>query len=364
MDVVFLLKGDLEGLPPMLPRLLCLAERGLKMQMICTRMTEENRQRLTAAGIAVYETRHNTRFLRRENRLLDWRNFRASVKKLLKTNTCDYLYICSADTALCLGSLVFSRPFVLQSNELYDQLTMYRKGLTKYMQRAVAVVVPEYCRANICACWYGLKRLPYVIPNMPYLRSLDREQIIDDPDAARTVMSLKGKKILIYQGHINSNDRSMNVIAKALSEINNSNYALVLMGHDHDGSVQKMREIYPDTYYIPFIKAPAHLQVTSHAHIGILSYDRISMNNAFCAPNKIFEYSAYGIPMLGNNIPGLKYCIEHEKMGCCADYEEVQSVAAAIRQLCTEHETYSDNALRFFRSIRLDAMIEEIFCDI
>lgn len=55
--------------------------------------------------------------------------------------------------------------------------------------------------------------------------------------------------------------------------------------------------------FVPFIRPPHHLQVTRLASIGVLSYfpDPSSLaaviNPLYCAPNKIFEYARYGVPM-------------------------------------------------------------------
>ncbi|KAA6307134.1 hypothetical protein EZS27_041199, partial [termite gut metagenome] len=38
--------------------------------------------------------------------------------------------------------------------------------------------------------------------------------------------------------------------------------------------------------------------------IGIVSYAFDDLNHVFCAPNKTWEYTGFGIPMLGNNAPG------------------------------------------------------------
>ena len=61
------------------------------------------------------------------------------------------------------------------------------------------------------------------------------------------------------------------------------------MGRDL-GPLKKYMEILSDLIYIPQIPSPQHLFVTSIAYIGILVYDPISLNQIFCAPNKIFEY--------------------------------------------------------------------------
>ena len=103
-----------------------------------------------------------------------------------------------------------------------------------------------------------------------------------------------------------------------------------------------------------YITAPYHLEVTSHAFIGILIYAPVygtftsPLNSIYCAPNKLYEFSHFGIPMIGNNIPGLKYTIESYKMGCCLPFFNAESLKNAITDLTDNYETYAENARRFY----------------
>ena len=360
MTITFILKGTLEALPPMLPRLILFAQKGINTNFICSNMTDFNSEMLSSAGVKCVQTLHNTKLLGRESRILDWTGFRKRVKKLVrgKFRESDMLYLCSADTALCLGSVISGYKFILQSNELYDKLPIYKDGLKKYMRNAEYTVMPEYCRANICSYWYDLKREPFIIPNIPFMQSNEKKREIIDTAAKETVSKLEDRKIVIYQGHISSGDRSLNIIAEALSKINDSSFAFLLMGRDHDGSFEKLKKIYSETYFIPFVPAPDHLNVTSHAYIGILSYDRVSLNNLFCAPNKIFEYSGNGVPMIGNDIPGLKYSVEYNKIGKCADYDNVDSVVSAIKAIDSDYEFYSRNSYDYYKQNSLELLID------
>lgn len=352
MTVTFILKGNLEILPPVIPRIIMFAQSGVKVFFICTAINDRNKILFEENGIKVYETKHRISFLGKHSKIHDWLGFQMAAKKLLREEKLEnsILYICSADTALALGRVVFKYKYVFQSNELYDRFARYRNGIRPYAQHAIAFVVPEYIRANICMYWYKLKSVPFIIPNFPYLVSKEKKQIIDDGNAKKTIEVLSDKKIILYQGYITFGDRSLNAVAEALKEIANSEFVLLLMGVNNNGSYEKIKEIYEHTYYIPFIKAPAHLQITSHAYIGILSYDRVSLNNMFCAPNKIYEYSAFDVPMLGNNIPGLRDTIEKERMGECADFERIDSVKNSIISIDMKHKLYSDNAANFYNN--------------
>ena len=59
------------------------------------------------------------------------------------------------------------------------------------------------------------------------------------------------------------------------------------------------------------------MEITSYARIGINFYRPNCLNKAFCAPNKIYEFSGFGIPIIGNDIPGLKNTIGLNNAGKC-----------------------------------------------
>ena len=87
---------------------------------------------------------------------------------------------------------------------------------------------------------------------------------------------------------------------------------MVLAGRESD-YLKELLIKYPDVKYLGFTVPPKHLSIVKLADIGILTYvaDSGSINPVFCAPNKIWEYAKYGIPMLCNDIPGLKYTVEY-----------------------------------------------------
>ena len=187
MKMTYVVKGNLEILPPLLPRILYTADAGVDTRLICTGISEENHRLMQEHGVQVYCTGHDQKLFGKRSKVKDWLGFRRGCKKLLdgRLSDSDMLFICSADTALALGSFFTRYPYAFQSNELYDLFPRYRNGIKKYVLGAKAFVVPEYNRANICCSWYGLKKLPYVIPNIPYVVSRQRNMPISDEKAAQ-----------------------------------------------------------------------------------------------------------------------------------------------------------------------------------
>lgn len=80
----------------------------------------------------------------------------------------------------------------------------------------------------------------------------------------------------------------------------------------------------------------------------------------YCAPNKTFEFSMFGIPMIGNDIPGLRYLFETEKIGTCFDSFEPEMIAKAIEKIEKNYETYKTNALNYYSSCNYKALLTDI----
>ena len=99
--------------------------------------------------------------------------------------------------------------------------------------------------------------------------------------------------------------------------------------------------------YVSYIPAPYHLEITSYAHIGIVFYRNDSLNKVFCAPNKIYEYSGFGIPMLANDIPGLKNTVGNAGAAECMELKS-NNIIHAIQKIEADYDTYSENAKKFF----------------
>ena len=80
----------------------------------------------------------------------------------------------------------------------------------------------------------------------------------------------------------------------------------------------------------------------------------------YCAPNKIWEYSGFGIPMLANDVPGLKYTVEANNAGICVDMSSVENIKNAIHGIDENYESYSKNSLAFFDSCKVDKIVSNI----
>ena len=283
------------------------------------------------------------------DKLFDYIKFRRAVLNEMKnydTNN-TLFWFGTAETVIPLKGKLKGKKYITTFLELLDDNLLKVKLLKKISQNAIAVTVCEETRGYIMRYWWNLKKLPYVFPNKPYNFSTAKNQLPTILETKKVINKIKNKKVILYQG-IMQNTEELCEIAKALKELN-KDYVLVLMGIDKYNSVEKIKKIYDNTIYVSYIPAPYHLEITSYAHIGITFYRDDSLNKAFCAPNKIYEYSGFGIPIIANNIPGLKNTVGKYNSAKCIQLNK-NNIIYAINNIENNYDTYSKNARKFFES--------------
>ena len=117
---------------------------------------------------------------------------------------------------------------------------------------------------------------------------------------------------------------------------------------------------YPNVLFIDHVNPPYHLHITSYARIGIVTYNTNSLNNIYCAPNKIWEYGGFGIPMLANDIPGLKDTVEKYGAGLCLDMDNPTAIIEAVGRIDSDYARYSRNAKDMFDGCDIGTIVEKI----
>lgn len=279
------------------------------------------------------------------------RNIWNAIDKIYDDNT--LIWVMSNITLKHMGKRLLKYRYNLHLFELVEDVyyigknALMRMGLKQYADNAYNVIVPEYNRAQITKVWLKLSRLPLIVKNKPMRNSFQRFNDVTHSEEANNILKqIETKKIVLYQGIVDK-ERPVNFIAEAIEEMDGFVF-LVMTGSNVDLSK------YKKTYKIPFVVPPYHLEITSHAYIGVLIYQPVydsftsPLNSIYCAPNKLYEYSQFGIPMIGNNIPGLYYTIESNNMGVCFNNMSKEEIKAAILKIDKQYQTMTVNVLNFF----------------
>ena len=361
MRIFYIHKDKLAKRPPVISTLLILNDLGHKVTLIDEEVSDSWKTKLNQRHISYFETATVVTGGKMA-KLLSYYRFRKSVFRLLNEKITDkentLVWVEGAQTMVALGRKLNNYRHILQIQELHEKSPRQMKAIARVIPTAEAVFMPEYCRTLIYKVLFSLKNTPFELPNKPYvlLEETACERVIKQ--YAHQVDGLKGKKIVLYQGGI-KRIRLLDKIAAAIKQL--SGYHLLVVGPEQeDGVIDELKAITPEITHIDFIPAPDYQAFCRIARIGFVCYQPNSLNNIFCAPNKIFEYAAYGLPMLANNIPGLKYTVETNKAGVLINPEDTASIVAGIKNIEASYDEYVVGAKRLFAEVDNKQTIRDV----
>ncbi|MCA4001958.1 glycosyltransferase [Vibrio vulnificus] len=353
--VVLIVRGEVTASPTVSNYLLSFLSLGYEVHCLCSSWEGDNHIDGVNVHIINYGASNNL-----IGKVLNYYKFgREAAKKIesIGVTDKDVVWVSRIDTALTLADKLKSYNSVLALHELHDSYLLWRQITKKLVSNYSVIVYNEENRAQISRVWYRLTCLPEIIPNKPFLHLKERNQIINNQELNELLSSFEDKKMIIYQGSL-AGDRNLEPLVKATSKLT-SDYKLIIMGKDPQNRIESLKKIDPTLIYIPWVIPPDHLNITSRAHIGVAFYDTDCLNSIYCAPNKIWEYSGFGIPIIGQNIPGLSNTIEKNECGICVDINDSDNIYNAIKKIELEYSNYSDNARLFFDSVNFPELVEQ-----
>lgn len=250
-------------------------------------------------------------------------------------------------------SFINKYPHILQHQEIPDpsffKERLRMRTLGKIMPTALANLAPEYNRACMYRAFFQLKEPLYLLPNKPAFIPSKEDLISFKDKYSNIIQQIGGRKIILYQG-ILSGERSLESFVRAASHLDNKEYVTILMGKATK-ELENYKQIDSNLIHVNYIPAPEYLLITSLAYIGILAYAPNHLDLIYCAPNKIFEYSAFGVPMIGNDIPGLKYTIQDCGFGCICNMDSESDILSKLQQIIRNYDTMSKNAYQYYNSV-------------
>lgn len=349
MKIYYLVKR-MEAIPPCMYNMQIIKDLGYEIIPVIGRATHQQKNILDTFDKAYVLEVSDVEIATAERIFFVFR-YRRYVKKIMKEiNSNDLLFIGTSDTAIHLYSLIKKNVIVLFLLELHEKPWYNNLFLKKIAHRTktTAIVCCEKNRSRYLMSKWKLDKLPYSISNKPYHVSYKKNEENIDTSLKKIVKQLGEKKTVIYQSRHISYVQELMQLAKALKEINRD-FVLVLIGEiPSDEIKEKIRKIYKNVIFAGAILAPMNLQLTSYGYIGVAVYQENVLNNMFCAPNKIYEYGAFGIPILCNDLPGLVETVGMKRAGVCVDWNSIDDIRRGIIEIDNQYEYYSKNALEMF----------------
>lgn len=149
----------------------------------------------------------------------------------------------------------------------------------------------------------------------------------------------KENRRIVYAGNVNKK-RGLDILLTAIPEVKNrfSDVKLLIVGKILDTmEFEKWVYSYVDehtltqnfkiTGWIPHEQVVEFIQKSD---MGIILFQPTYYNNIIGLPNKLFEYMACGIPVIGSDLPEIRKVIEGSKCGLLVDPTSHQEITDAI----------------------------------
>lgn len=355
-NIVIIHKEKLVDCPPLISTIMILKDLGYNLTLISIGISDYWKKELNNMGIVYFEKKESgTKTPIRK--VFEYYKFRKYVVNTLNRIYPDkdcLLWVTCAPTILSLGTFIKDYRYILMILELHENSWYQKKAISRVINSAELVFMPEYNRTVMYQIWFKMKKRAIVLPNKPYFVPSEKDiqnhilpQIKQQYE--KEIELFQSKKVILFQGWYGKPNRDLTAFVQAIKDLGDD-FRLAIMGR-YKKDLDEYRAIDPNIIHIDFIPAPDYMAFTSLAYIGVVSYNPNSLNNAYCAPNKIWEYSTFSLPMLCNDIPGLKYTVEYSGAGICVDENDCMAIKKAIQSINENYGDFSKNSLKMNQEV-------------
>lgn len=211
---------------------------------------------------------------------------------------------------------------------IYDahELESDKNGQTHTLSRATWLMEKACWRwvdgfvsvSESIVAWY-LERFPHrpsaVVLNSPVFQAAqNRETPGRSAHFRQTFKVSEDALIFVYVG-ILTRGRGVEAVLEVFSDPTVSAH-LVFMGYgDLDGVISAASKRHANIHLHPPVPHQQVVEYTSGADVGLCFVENVSLSDYYCLPNKLFEYSFAGVPVLASNFPEIERVVDEFSLG-------------------------------------------------
>ncbi|MBD9399644.1 glycosyltransferase [Pseudomonas sp. PDM11] len=249
----------------------------------------------------------------------------------------------------CAYKLIFKTHLVYDAHELETEQEggdSLRKSLSKWLERKLIysndlMFVVSESIADWYARTYGIVR-PCVVLNAPVRRELKKNNHF------RQQLGIRDNQIiLLYQGALGAG-RGVQLILEAFKKRFDDQVVAVFMGYGVlQSDVQAAAAQHNNIFFYPAVSPQIVLEYTSSADLGISLIENTCLSYFYCMPNKLFEYSMAGLPVVVSDMHEMSKLVLGNNIGVVVEDLTIGSVNQAVDNFITQDlASMSDRAYR------------------
>lgn len=220
-----------------------------------------------------------------------------------------------------------------------------RKSLAKFLERVLIKFVDKIITVNDSIAekyveMYGINK-PYIVLNAP-----NKLACVERNDIFREKFNISEEhKIFLYQGGF-SKGRGIEILLETFADINIKNVCIVFMGYGElEEKIKEYAGKYKNIFYHEAVEPRVLLSYTVSADYGISLIENVCLNYYYCLPNKFFEYSMAGLPVLCSDFPVMKSFIQKFNSGTFAIPNDISNIISGIKNIMKkDYKVLSQNS--------------------
>lgn len=96
--------------------------------------------------------------------------------------------------------------------------------------------------------------------------------------------------------------------------------------------IKRESDINNNIHYHPPVSHDKVVSLVTNADVGLCLIENVSLSDYYCLPNKLFEYTFAGLPILASDFPDITEYVEKYNLGetCSIDSESIKEAIAKI----------------------------------
>jgi glycosyltransferase involved in cell wall biosynthesis len=174
----------------------------------------------------------------------------------------------------------------------------------------------------------------YNIPKPNILLNCSKHTAIKKQNKFREKFDISDEQIIfLYQGGFTKN-RGIENIIECFKNLKQNNKVVVFMGYGMlENKIQEAANNSDKIFFHPAVSQKELLNYTSSADVGIITYQNTCLNHYYCCPNKFFEYTMAGLPIVASNLFELSKIIKQYNNGYICEDDSAASLLKTVENI-------------------------------
>ncbi|NOT76616.1 MAG: glycosyltransferase [Cyclobacteriaceae bacterium] len=212
--------------------------------------------------------------------------------------------------------LIYHQFELIEDNLISERDTKKLQSIKKYSEHIDLAIFPEENRLHFFCKQTRLSvNNTFLFPNTCRLS-------VDDEVSDLLKVIPRGSIVFGHVGNVGS-DHYIREFLDAIERCNDKNVFFVMIGRQSKAVEELTRGVRNPNFIV--IRELPHAELKKIyplIHYGLILYKGVDRNYEYCAPNKLYEYWSYGIPVIAHRLTGLINVVSNDILGKLLDFDK------------------------------------------